>query len=91
MLGEVYNLGGGRGNSISILETIETLSDMGFRLKYDMQTGHRVGDHICYISDIGKVRSDFPNWEIKYDLPKLFSEMVNQYSSAAQLPAKLDK
>jgi CDP-paratose 2-epimerase len=89
--GEVYNLGGGRGNSISILETIQTLSDMGFRLKYDMQPDHRVGDHICYISDIGKVRSDFPNWEIKYDLPKLFSEMVNQYYSAAQMPANLDK
>jgi hypothetical protein len=37
------------------------------------------------------VRSDFPNWEIKYDLPKLFSEMVNQYYSAAQMPANLDK
>lgn len=81
--GEVYNLGGGRSNSLSILETIETLRDMGFTLKHKMMPENRIGDHICYISDLRKVHADFPNWEIRYNLPRLLSEMVSQSHAAA--------
>ncbi len=76
--GEVYNLGGGRENSISILETIESLRQMGFKLRYGLRDESRVGDHICYISELAKVRSHFPNWRIKYDLPKMLSEIVER-------------
>src|SRR6266567_5475993 len=54
--GEVYNLGGGRQNSISILETIEVLEDMGVKLNYTYNEQNRIGDHICYISDLTKMR-----------------------------------
>lgn len=77
--GEVYNLGGGRSNSLSILETIDILSDMGFPLSYRYEEGNRVGDHICYISDIRKVQAHFPQWKLEYDLPRIFSEIVARY------------
>ena len=62
--GEVYNLGGGRKNSISILETIDLLAGMGYTLKHSYRPENRVGDHICYISDLGKIHRDFPNWKM---------------------------
>ena len=76
--GEVYNLGGGRKNSLSILETIEMLAQMGYYLRYSYNPANRVGDHICYISDLRKIRMHFPNWQIKYDLPKIISEIVER-------------
>ncbi|HKX00351.1 MAG TPA: NAD-dependent epimerase/dehydratase family protein [Bryobacteraceae bacterium] len=76
--GEVYNLGGGRANSISILETVRLLDGMGFRLRYRYQDTNRTGDHICYISDLKKLKRDFPGWSLEYDLPKIVSEIVDR-------------
>jgi CDP-paratose 2-epimerase len=81
--GAVYNLGGGRANSLSILETIQILGDMGFPLDYTISDKHRIGDHICYISDIGKLRSDFPDWTIKYELPAILEGLVTKYKYSA--------
>ncbi len=75
--GEVYNLGGGRANSISILETIRLLAEMGYKLKYTYQDAHRTGDHICYISDLTKIRGHFPAWKLEYDLPRIVAEIVD--------------
>ncbi len=74
--GEVYNLGGGRVNSISILETIDLLAGMGHRLRYTYSDVNRVGDHICYISDLTKVKSHFPKWRQEYDVSAIVSEIV---------------
>ncbi len=57
--GEVYNLGGGRSNSLSILETIAILRDMGFELKHSYSDAARTGDHICYVSDLTKGQVPF--------------------------------
>jgi CDP-paratose 2-epimerase len=64
--GEVYNLGGGRDNSISILESFDLI---------DTLTGKK-GDHICYISDLCKLKSDFPEWRITRSLTDIFQEMI---------------
>lgn len=77
--GEVYNLGGGRQNSLSILETLDLLSDLGYRLEYKYDPVNRVGDHVCYISDLRKIYSHFPNWRIEYDLPRIISEIVQRH------------
>jgi CDP-paratose 2-epimerase len=77
-LAEVYNLGGGRQNSLSIRETIDILSAMGYPLNYTYNPVNRVGDHICYISDLRKIRSHFPNWQIEYDLPKIISDIADR-------------
>ncbi len=81
--GEVYNLGGGRENSLSILETIDALSAIGLNLKYSLRDEHRIGDHICYISDLSKIRRHFPNWQIEFDIEKNLQDIANQYLSAA--------
>jgi CDP-paratose 2-epimerase len=83
--GEVYNLGGGRWNSLSILETIEMLGEMGFRLQHTYADQSRTGDHICYISDLSKVRSHFPEWKMEYDLPGILSEIVQRHADRLHL------
>lgn len=74
--GEVYNLGGGRSNSLSILETIAILADMGFNLKYDYSAVNRTGDHICYISDLTKIKSHYPNWSLQHPVRQIIEEIV---------------
>lgn len=89
--GEVYNLGGGRQNSLSILETVDLLADMGFRLRYSYSPVNRVGDHICYISDLTKIRSHFPQWKLEYDLTRIVSEIVERRLSGAAAAGGLQK
>jgi CDP-paratose 2-epimerase len=75
--GEVYNLGGGRENSISILEAIsmvEAMTGKPFHHTYNPEP--RVGDHICYISDLRKLRSHYPQWSITVSLEEMVREMV---------------
>ena len=81
--GEVYNMGGGRGNSISILETIDLLAGMGYTLKHSYKPENRVGDHICYISDLSKIYKHFPNWKLEYDLPRIIGEIVQAHRAVA--------
>ncbi len=82
--GEVYNLGGGRRNSISILETIAALKDRGYNLRWKYNDHARIGDHICYISNLTKLQSHFPGWKMQYDLPRILDDIVSHYASAAQ-------
>jgi CDP-paratose 2-epimerase len=74
--GEVYNLGGGRANSCSILEAFafaEAVSGRKMVAEYVDQP--REGDHICYISDLAKARSHYPDWDITRSLPDIFTEI----------------
>lgn len=82
--GAVYNLGGGRDNSISILETIALLDGMGLHLKHRYQEANRMGDHICYISDLTKLKRDFPGWKLEYDLPTIVLEIVERHMRREQ-------
>jgi CDP-paratose 2-epimerase len=75
---EVYNMGGGRGNSLSIIETIDRLRDMGYALNHSYKEANRTGDHVCYISDLTKIRRDFPNWSLTYNLDRILNEIVEQ-------------
>lgn len=72
--GEAYNMGGGRANSLSIMETIEALAAMGLELEHEYKDANRVGDHVCYISDLSKLRAHFPGWQMRYDLPRILAE-----------------
>jgi CDP-paratose 2-epimerase len=78
--GEVYNLGGGRNNSASILETIAALRDRGLTLQYDYEERPRIGDHICYISNLTKISTHFPNWRPEYDFTAILDSMVGARS-----------
>jgi CDP-paratose 2-epimerase len=75
--GEVYNIGGGRENSISILEAVDRVQQItGRALHWKYLDEPRKGDHICYISDLRKLRAHFPNWELTYDLNCILEEIV---------------
>jgi CDP-paratose 2-epimerase len=76
--GEVYNLGGGRRNSLSILETIALLAEMGLQLKYQYSDVNRIGDHICYVSNLDKIRAHFPNWGIQFDIARIVREIAER-------------
>jgi CDP-paratose 2-epimerase len=82
-MGEVYNLGGGRENSISILETIDILADMGFRLNYNYVDQARTGDHICYISSLEKLHAHFPEWKMRYGVQAIIGEIADRRLSLA--------
>jgi CDP-paratose 2-epimerase len=75
--GEVYNLGGGRENSISMLEAIDRVGQMtGRKLDWRYMEEPRKGDHICYISNLAKLKSHYPNWKITRDLNTILEELV---------------
>jgi CDP-paratose 2-epimerase len=75
--GEVYNLGGGKDNAASLVECVEAVHRLtGKRPQLTYTDQHRVGDHICYYSDIAKLRSHFPGWELRYSLEDILQEMV---------------
>ena len=87
--GEVYNLGGGKANSVSILETISILDRMGYSLRYRLRDEHRIGDHICYITDLGKIRSHYPKWRIRHDIHAIIDEIVDRFERERTEPAEL--
>ncbi len=73
----VYNLGGGRENSVSMLEAIGRFEDLiGKKLKTEYLDEPRRGDHICYISNLGRLKTDYPGWDITRTLEDIFSELI---------------
>ncbi len=78
--GEVYNLGGGKGNSASILECISAVEKLtGKKINYDYTNENRIGDHICYYSDLTKIHRHFPQWRITRKLDNIFEELAQAY------------
>jgi CDP-paratose 2-epimerase len=74
--GEVYNIGGGRENSISILEAFDRIQQItGKTVRWKYREEPRKGDHICYISDLRKIRLDFPNWRLTHSLDQILLEI----------------
>jgi len=75
--GEVYNLGGGRENSASILECIAMIEErLGRPVRWRYVDTPRRGDHICYISDLSKLRSHYPDWIITRSLSDIIDELL---------------
>jgi CDP-paratose 2-epimerase len=73
----VYNLGGGRGNSCSMLEAIAALEELhGRKLDAEYVDENRRGDHICYISDLGRFRADYPGWELSISLEEIYEQLA---------------
>lgn len=77
---EVYNLGGGKGNSCSILEAFDLAGNLsGTPMNYEYSDVNREGDHICYYSDLRKMREHYPNWDITKSLDDIFAELVESW------------
>ncbi len=79
-IAEVYNIGGGRANSISILEAFELISSIsGKEMIYEYVDQNRKGDHMCYISDLSKMQLHYPRWSITKDLKITFTEIYESW------------
>jgi CDP-paratose 2-epimerase len=75
--GAVFNLGGGRANSVSILEAFDRVADLtGKAMRYKYVDQPRAGDHICYISDLTRLKRELPGWDIAKSLDDIFAEIV---------------
>jgi len=75
--GKVYNIGGGRDNSCSILEAISLIEKIsGKKSKYKILKSNRIGDHIWWISDNSKFKKDYPKWNVNVSLNQSLKQMV---------------
>jgi CDP-paratose 2-epimerase len=82
--GEVYNLGGGRSRSISLLEAITALeARAGRKLRHTYSERARSGDHVCYITDVRKLERDYPSFRIARSLDEILDELVEHEQEAA--------
>jgi CDP-paratose 2-epimerase len=78
---EVYNLGGGKGNACSILEAFRMAEDAtGKPMQWRYVDENRIGDHICYYSDLRKMQAHYPNWSIGKPLETIFSEIAGSWT-----------
>lgn len=78
--GEVYNLGGGKANSCSILEAFAMTEEFSGRKQvYAYVDQNRIGDHICYYSDLSKMRKHYPGWDISVTLKETVRQIVESW------------
>jgi CDP-paratose 2-epimerase len=80
--GEVYNIGGGKDNSCSILEAFKLVEEFtGKPQKYVYLEQNRIGDHICYYSDLRKMKAHYPTWTITRSLRDVFREITESWNT----------
>ena len=83
--GEVYNLGGGRDNSASVLECFSMLeSRLGRPVRWEYDEQNRTGDHICYISDLSKLKAHYPGWTLTRSLEQIVDEVLEAELASAR-------
>ena len=81
-ISEVYNIGGGKNNTCSILEAFEMISRIsGIRMKWKYKEENRIGDHICYYSDLSKMRNHYPEWDITKSLEDILNEIFHAWNA----------
>jgi len=86
--GEVYNVGGGKDNACSIFEAFSIIRDItGKRMNYTYDSQNRIGDHICYYSDLRKMQRHYPNWQITHGLKDMFQEIAASWRTRLEHPA----
>lgn len=74
---KVYNLGGGIYNNASILECISLIENIsGKKANWEYSKKNRIGDHICYISDLRNLMNDYSNWSVTKNLESIVEELV---------------
>ena len=78
--GEVYNLGGGKENSCSIWEAFQICeSHSGISQKYEYLKDNRIGDHICYYSDLTKIKSHYPTFSLSHSLSDTIKQIIEAH------------
>ena len=84
--GEVYNAGGGRNNSISILEAIDKINHLANLKwnKFKIEKKARNGDHIWYITDFTKKKKKFPSWKLEYSNEQIIEQIIDKFRSISK-------
>lgn len=83
-IAEVYNLGGGRENSCSVLEAFKLAEKFsGKPMRFTYVEENRIGDHICYYSDLRKLKSHYPGWSLTKSLEQTVAEIVESWQRRA--------
>lgn len=79
-IAEVYNIGGGKENSCSIFEAFDIITGIsGKPMRYKYDHTNRIGDHICYYSDLRKMKAHYPSWDITKSLHTTFEEIFEAW------------
>jgi CDP-paratose 2-epimerase len=79
--GEVYNLGGGKNNTCSILEAFSITESFSSKKQvYEYVDKNREGDHICYYSDLRKMKEHYPNWDVTISLEETIRQIVEAWT-----------
>ena len=79
--GEVYNLGGGKDNSCSIIEAFDICQEhSGKKQVYEYLEENRIGDHLCYYSDLSKIKAHYPDFKIEHSLSDTIMEIVQAHA-----------
>ena len=77
---EVYNIGGGKSNSVSILEAFKIAEQFtGKPQLFSYLDENRSGDHICYYSDLSKIQVHYPKWEITQTITETIRQIVEAW------------
>lgn len=77
---EVYNIGGGKENTCSIWEAFAMIQKLsGKEMIYEYNDENRIGDHICYYSNLRKMKVHYPNWKITRSLEQIFEEIYQAW------------
>jgi CDP-paratose 2-epimerase len=80
-LGRIYNIGGGRDNSCSILEALQRVEALtGRAMQFEYNETPRPGDHICYITDLSAIHADYPQWSITRSLDDIMRELIDSWT-----------
>lgn len=79
-MAEVYNLGGGKKNSCSILEAFQLTEEVtGKKQIFSYVDQARIGDHICYYSDLRKMRWHYSSWNITQSLQTIIQQIAGAW------------
>ncbi len=79
-IAEVYNLGGGKGNACSVLEAFQLAERVtGRPMQWRYVDENRIGDHICYYSDLRKMMAHYPEWSVTRSLDNIFEEIARSW------------
>ena len=79
-IGEVYNLGGGKENSVSIIEAFRIAERVsGREMLFEYLDQNRIGDHICYYSDLTKLKAHYPDWHITKSVEDTIAEIYKSW------------
>ncbi len=80
-IGEVYNAGGSRHSNCSMIEAIKICSEItGKKMNYSYSETNRVGDHIWWVSDVRKFQGHYKEWEYKYNLRDILSQIHHEFT-----------